>query len=231
MSHTKRQRAVIAKAVKAAKRAKPEVTEGEVGVWYHPQLGVKIRIERPVHTWKVDGLPLQPWTHVANLDTIVRPNGGYDIVPGQSLPRGYLWGDPSKQKYGLGGPYLAYAPIERRCWKCKDMYTWSASAQKHLYETISVWTDKTATLCQPCARKRRALEDARARYSKSLAVLEHAPSGAAHAQVARDMLELLEAGGRASLDKAIGHCTRARKLGAGNAVMAVETALRARRKP
>ena len=232
MSHKKRQRAALARALQAAKRSDPLATTlDEVGVWYHPQLGVRIQLEQPRHTWSVGGLPVQPWTRAASLDIVRRTNGGYTIIPGQSLPRGYLWADPTKQFFGMGGPYLAYAPIERRCHACKSMYTWSASAQQHLYETLRVFVDKTATLCQPCARERRALEDARARYSASLAALDTDPTGDAHARVARDMLEILELGGRVSIDEAIGHCTRAKRRGAASAVLAVEAELRARRKP
>jgi hypothetical protein len=41
------------------------------------------------------------------------------------------------------------------------------------------------------------------------------------------MLAILTCGGRCSLEKAIGHCTRARRLGGKGSVYAVEVKLRA----
>lgn len=212
------------KGAKAADAASSPLT---VGLWYHPQHGAQIATQRPSWSWSVDGLPVVAWTEVMQLAATTE-HGTFRVIPGQKLPKGYLWGNPSMQKYGLGGPFLVYAPIERRCHACKEMYIWSARAQKHLYETIGVWIDKTAKHCQSCARERRAREEARAAYATALAELAATPSGAAHATVATTMLAILEAGGRVSLEKAIGHCTRARRLG-DTSIASVEAALRARR--
>jgi hypothetical protein len=191
------------------------------GVWYHPDQGARIAIAKP--TAYRDGT----WTEVARLDAIDGVEYKYAIAPGQSLPRGYLWGDLTKQVYGFNGGFLAYAPIERRCSTCKEMFTWSARAQKHLYETIGIHTEKTARHCQSCARKRRALETARSVYATALKELEAADSVAARVRVAKCMLEILTHGGQVSIAKAIGHCTRARRLGGAGSVDAVETKLRA----
>lgn len=216
-----------------ARKRKPKAAGHDatptVSVWYHPQLGVRIRTEAPAYSWRVDGLPLASWREVAKLDVVSHDRYGFTIVGGQALPRGYLWADPSKQKYGLSGPFLAYAPVERRCRDCGEMYTWSARAQQHLYETIRVISEKTARRCQSCARARRALETARAAYAEAARELDHAPTASAYVRVAKLMLELHQRGGRVSLERAIGYCTRARKLGGGAAVDAVEEKLRARR--
>jgi hypothetical protein len=183
----------------------------------------------PTHNWARDGFPLTPWTNVATLELEPDDRGYYRITTGQKLPKSFLWGDPTNQIYGWGGPSLVYGPMELRCTTCRDRFVWSARAQKHLFETIAAHGDTIATQCRPCAQRRRALEDARASYAAALTACKEAPTGPAHAKVAASMLALLEAGGRVSLDKAIGHCTRARKLGVTRGVAATERDLRARR--
>jgi hypothetical protein len=108
------------------------------------------------------------------------------------------------------------------------IFTWPAEAQKHLYETLGVYVSKTAVRCQACARKRRAIETARVAYAEAAAALP-AETAMPYVRVAKAMLDVLEAGGTLSLDRAIGYCTRARKLGAKSSVDDVEAKLRARR--
>lgn len=229
--HSKRRDQAKAIAAVKAAAAKKRAEEGEdttVPVWLHPQHGVRIQFDSPRGGWNRDGLPVVPWTTVTRLDIIKRDKYSFTIVSGQKLPKGFLWGQRDKQNYGLSGPYVAYAPLTRRCRDCKAMYTWSAEAQKHLYETLGVFVDKTATRCQACARKRRAIESARAAYAKAVAELP-AETAAPYVRVAKAMLDVLEAGGTLSIDRAIGYCTRARKLGAKSSVDGVEAKLRARR--
>ncbi|MFN0247398.1 MAG: zinc-ribbon domain containing protein [Kofleriaceae bacterium] len=213
--------------VAATKKVAAEGEETTVPIWYHPQFGVRIQDGAP-SSWSRDGLPVVPWSVVARLDVIKRGTYSFTIIGGQLLPKGFLWGQPNKQKFGLSGPFLAYAPIHRRCRDCKAMFEWTAAAQRHLYETLGVYVDKTATRCQACARRRRAIEDARAAYAKTVEEIP-ADTAAPYVRVAKAMLELLEAGGTLSIDRAIGYCTRARKLGAGTSIDAIETKLRALR--
>lgn len=203
---------------------------GEVAawLWHHPQGGAAISTD--------EGRP-RYWAHYYTASSggrLVGPvrlatsGSHYVIAFGETPPKGFLWGDPSKQKYGIGGGFIVYGPIERRCRDCKALFIWPAAAQKHLFETIGATVDTIANRCHPCARARRALESARAAYAEALRELD-ATSAAAHLRVAKAVLAVLEAGGRASIDRAIGHCTRARRLGAASSVDAVERSLRARR--
>jgi hypothetical protein len=206
--------------VKRAPRGEARGGEAIASVRYNPQRGVRISLDLDT--------ALAGWHEIARVQ--VRERAPWPrILPGQRLPEGFLWADPEKQNFGMSGPFLAYGPIERRCRDCREMFTWSAAAQQHLYETIGAIVDTTATRCQACARARRKREEARVAYADALRALEAAPSAAGHLRVAKAILELLRAGGRTSLEKAIGHCTRARKLGAAASVDAVERSLRALR--
>jgi hypothetical protein len=216
----------LAKLATAKKNAE-EGEETTVPVWYHPQFGVRIQYDAPA-SWSTGGLPAVPWTVAARLDVIKHDKYSFKIVGGQTLPTGFLWAHRDKQTYGMSGPFAAYAPIHRRCRDCKAMFEWTAKAQQHLYETIGVTTEATATRCQACARRRRAIEDARAAYAKAVAEIP-ADTAAPYVRVAKAMLDVLEAGGTLSIDRAIGYCTRARKLGAGTSADAVEAKLRDRR--
>lgn len=220
-------KALSAASVAAAKKAAAEGEETTAPVWYHPQFGARIQFDAP-GSWSRDGLPAVPWTVATRLDVIKRDKYTFTVIGGQSLPKGFLWAQPSKQSFGMSGPLAVFAPIHRRCRDCKAMFEWPAQAQQHLYETLGVNVEKTATRCQTCARKRRAIEDARAAYAKAAAEIP-ADTAAPYVRVARAMLDVLDAGGTLSIERAIGYCTRARKLGAGTSVNAVETKLRARR--
>ncbi|GEM_PF-1842671 len=219
--------ALSAARVAAAKKAATDGEETTVPLWYHPQFGARVQFDTP-GTWSRDGLPVAPWTAAARLDVVKRDKYTFRIVGGQTLPKGFLWGQPSKQTFGMKGPFVVFAPIHRRCRDCRAMFEWPAKAQQHLYETLGVNVEKTATRCQACARKRRAIEAARAEYAKAAAEIP-ADTAAPYLRVVTAMLEVLEAGGTLSIERAIGYCTRARKLGARTSVDAVEAKLRARR--
>src|SRR5688500_10077937 len=152
------------------KRSTGPTGETLANVWYHPQRGVRISIEpQPA-----------PWHVVTKVYVVARSGHGFRISPGQRLPNGFLWADPSKQRCGLSGPFLAYGPIERRCSDCKQMFTWPAAAQQHLYETIGAIVHASAARCQACARAKRVREDARIAYADALRALARAQSRAAH---------------------------------------------------
>lgn len=128
-----------------------------------------------------------------------------------------------------------YAAFELRCSDCKTTFVWRAREQQRFYETIGVYGTVTIHRCPMCAAKQRArkdaLEAARVRYTAAVKALEADATGEAYAAVAKHMLAILDLGGQLSIEKAIGHCTRARKLGASNQVSATEAQLRAKVKP
>lgn len=150
-----------------------------------------------------------------------------------ALPPGFLWGDPAKQKYGMGGPAYAYGPLERRCRACGADFTFTAKEQQHWYEVLGFTLDSTAVTCAPCRAAERKLVVAQRRYDEGLTEASARPGAATHLAAAKAVLALLEVTGRAPsqalLDKALAHCTAARKFGAGDEVTAVRAALRASR--
>ena len=191
---TRDQKAALSAArAAAAKKASTEGEETTVPAWYHPHFGARVQFEAP-GSWSRDGLPVVPWTVAARLDVIKRDKSTFTIVGGQSLPKGFLWAQPSDQTFGMSGPVTVFAPIHRRCRDCKAMFDWPAKAQQHLYETLGVSVLKTATRCQTCARKRRAIEDARAAYAKAAAEIP-ADTAAPYLRVARAMLDVLDGHG------------------------------------
>jgi hypothetical protein len=122
-----------------------------------------------------------------------------------------------------------YGPLEKVCGECKAPFVFGARAQQHMYEVLRLHVDATAKRCQGCARKRRALEDARAAYAAALKAAEGATTAKPHLDVAKATLDLVMAGGRAGIDRAIGACRRARRLGAGKSAARLEAKLITRR--
>ncbi len=173
-------------------------------LWFHPRDGIKLSVDklRP------------PWTELARVRTI-SVGGRLEIDPSHRppLPRGYLWANPDRQRYGLGGPYLLYGPIGKTCRDCKEPFVFTAGAQRGLYEDARADLSATQVRCPACVHRRRELEAARVDYAAALRELERDPSGANHASVAQAVLRMLDAGGRAPRERAIGHCRTARRLG------------------
>lgn len=143
---------------------------------------------------------------------------GYDEpLPGQKLPKGFLFGDPSKQSFGMGGPQLVFGPLEKVCRDCKEPFVFPATSQKQLLEEDGAFIDTTAVRCLPCARRRSKIESARRAHAVALdALAEGAPAGS-YLAAGRAALALLEAGGSLKIDRAISHCRKAQKLGARSA--------------
>ena len=110
-----------------------------------------------------------------------------------------------------------FGPLDKVCRDCRDPFVLTAREQKHLAETLRLFTDVTSVRCRSCRRAKVALERARVAYAAALRAAEQAPSAATHLDVARAILDVLAAGGRAPLDRALGHCRRARRLGASTA--------------
>ena len=194
-------------------------------VSFHPQRGGMVSLE-PVAPalWKYKGGRDSDWRHITRV-YVIRGGG---VVPGQALPKGFLWGDLSKQNFTVSG-HMLYGPIEKTCRDCGEPFVWSARAQQQLYEVARAFTDVFAKQCRTCARKRNKLEAARKAYAAALAAAEGALAPKPHLDVARATLELVKAGGKARLDRAIGHCRKARRLGAGPFADRIEAQLIARR--
>jgi len=184
--------------------------------WFHPQRGA-ILSKEPIApgALRYRGGADSDWRDLARV-TLVDGTTWYRVrAPGATLPKGFLWGDPAKQSFGLGGPLYFYGPLHRICSDCREPFVFTAQAQRHLYETLRAFTDVTAKRCRACARKRHRLERARAAFAEALRTAGETSTAASHLAVAESVVELVAAGGRTSLDKAIGHARRARKLGAG----------------
>jgi hypothetical protein len=190
--------------------ARPPLT---TGLWFHPQRGAYLSLDKPdPDMWKRRGGSPGLWREVARV-RVVETLAGLVPAPGQTPPKGFLWADATKQFYGLGGAYPAYGPLARTCRTCGKPFTWSARAQKQLYEVARANIEVIALDCQRCARTAKDYEAKREAYVTALRALEQQPSVDAHLAVAEAILALVKAGGRASLDRAIGHCSRARRLG------------------
>lgn len=162
------------------------------------------------------------WREIAHLDL----DEFGRLLPGQRLPRGFLWADPARQHYGLGGAQPFYGPLERTCRDCGNAFVLPATAQRHLYETLGLFVDTRAVRCQPCARRRRAIEAKREIYAGAVAAAAGAITAQPHLDLARAAIALVIAGGHASLDRAIGSARRAQRLGAGVPAERAERKLR-----
>lgn len=193
-------------------------------VWFHPQRGGIVTLEPvPPGCRRYRGGKDSDWREIARVqlttDRVPLP------LPAQKLPKGFLWGDPERQAYGMGGPEMLYGPLEKVCRDCKTSFVFGARAQQHLCETLGLFIDITAVRCRACARARRAIEAKRVAYAAAIHAADGATTPKPHLALARATLELVRAGGRASLDRAIASCRRARRLGAAEPADQLEAAL------
>jgi len=213
-----------------ARRARPAPAEQRtLRLFAHPQRGVALESEPVAPAYRrYRGGRDGDWREVAAV-VVVAEGWLWVPAPGQRLPAGFLWGDPARQRFGMGGPELVFGPLEKVCHDCKEPFVHTAREQKHLAEALQLFIDVTTIRCRSCRRAKVARERARAAYAAALRTAELAPSAAAHLAVARAILDVVDAGGRAPLDKALGHCRRARKLGATTSAERVEQQIRARR--
>lgn len=184
-------------------------------LYFHPQRGAVISSDgaHPLAlTYR--GGDMSQWREVMKVRMARNAQGVLMPVGGQTLPKGFLWGNPSRQSFGMGGPELVFGPLSKVCRECKTPFVFPAHAQKHLLEEVGLFIDVTAVRCMPCARKRGAIESAKRAHATALAFLVPEANATAYLTAARAALALLEAGGRTSVDRAIGHARKARKLGA-----------------
>jgi hypothetical protein len=199
-------------------------------VFHHPQRGVVLSAD-----------PIQPrcrryrggadadWRELPAVRVETGPDGIDRPAPGAIISPGHCWGDPSRQQYGLGGPALVFGPLEKVCRTCGAPFIFTAEEQKHWYEDLGFFIDATAVHCGPCRAAHQRVEAARRDYAAALHAARGARSAEQHLAVARAAIALLHAGGHVSIDKALGHCTRARRLGSSAGADRLSEALRALR--
>lgn len=196
---------------------------------FHPQRGAIVTREPVVPMlWEYRGGKNSDWREVARVEVILQGRRAI-AIPGQPLPKGFLWGDLGKQVFGMGGGHVVFGPREHTCADCGARFPWPAKAQKELYEDKRAHTDVIAKRCRACARARGRLETARATYAAAVEAAKGATTATPHLELARATLAVLEAGGRANLDRAIAACRKARRLGAVAKADALEASLVARR--
>jgi hypothetical protein len=153
---------------------------------------------------------------VATFEAEQAPDGTLCPRPGQSLPKGFVWGDASRQTFGLGGPQVAFGPLERTCRGCGDAFVFSAQEQKHWLETLGFHIDSTATRCAACRKSLRQERTARRRWEEALEAAQGAPGAKPQLALAQAGLALLRVGGggRTVREKATAAARRAQRGGA-----------------
>lgn len=198
-------------------------------VSFHPQRGGTVTLE-PVRRslWSYRGGRDSDWRHITRCYMIIEGQWAR-VAPGQTLPKGFLWGDTEKQRFGMGGGHQVFGPLELTCRVCGVAFVLPARAQQQLYEVAGAFIDTLAKRCRPCARKVNKLEAARKAYATALAEADGALSPKPHLALGRATLELLKAGGKARMDRAIASVRKARRLGAGEVADRLEAQLIARR--
>lgn len=194
----------------------PAPTAPEIAtLYFHPQRGALISSDGPnLQVLGYRGGSASEWREVAKLRMQRDERGLLVPSPGQALPKGFLWGAPGRQSYGMGGPELVFGPLSKICRECEQPFVFPAHAQKHLLEEVGLYIDVTAVRCLDCARRKVKIERARRAHATALAAVAAKPDAAMVLAAARAALELLEAGGRTSIERAIGQARKARKLGA-----------------
>ncbi|MGQ0839786.1 zinc-ribbon domain containing protein [Actinokineospora sp.] len=186
--------------------------EVEWPLFFHPQRGGEFGpINRELFHYR--GGADSGWREIGSARMLVVQHGCWvehcEPVPGQALPDGFLWADPTKQYYGMGGPHRFYGPREKVCRRCEAPFVFSADEQQHLYETLGLHIDKETVHCPGC----RAVKRTRKAYSEQVRRLDETPSPDAYLEAARLAAVLLAAGDRIDVDKAIGYSRRAKKSG------------------
>lgn len=150
------------------------------------------------------------WRELKGLSVEQQRDGSFSTSG--KLPAGFVWGDPSRQVFGLGGPALVFGPLEKRCRDCGVVFVFTAEEQRHWYETLGFFLDATAVRCSSCRTKRRRLEQARRAWELALRAVDS--TARSHVAVVEAGLTLLERGGRVKRATLLMHVSRAEKLGA-----------------
>ncbi len=200
-------------------RPHPEAPFTRLRLHFHPQRGA-VALE-----WGQDldprclryrGGPDSAWSVVATFEAERAADGTWHPRPGEPLPAGFAWGDASRQRFGMGGPEVAFGPLERRCRGCGDSFVFSALEQKHWLETLGFHIDSTATRCTACRKALRRVQAARRRWEAALDAAREAPDAQSQLALAQAGLALLGlgAGGRTVLERATAAARRAKRRGA-----------------
>jgi hypothetical protein len=179
-------------------------------IYFHPRRGAVITDQ-----------PLNP--------RCLRYRGGRDSdwrVVREPLPEGFLYGDPARQHFGMGGPELVFGPLEKTCRACKRPFVFPAAAQKRLLEERRAYVDATGVYCLACTRSRNRTRKAKRAYDTAITAADEEPSAERLLAAAKAALVLIRAGGRAPIDQAIANARNAERTGACGAA-AVLAALRA----
>lgn len=180
-------------------------------VFFHPQRGAFLSAEAiNVRVARYRGGADEQWRELKGVLVEQKKDGSFSTSG--KLPAGFLWGDPARQVFGLGGPALVFGPLEKRCRECGVDFVFTADEQRHWYETLGFFLDATAVRCSPCRTKRRKLEQARRAWELALKAVDSTPKS--HLAVVEAGLGLLEHGGQVKREKLLMHTSRAAKLGA-----------------
>ncbi len=180
-------------------------------VFFHPQRGAFLSAEAiNVRVARYRGGADEQWRELKGVLVEQKKDGSFSTSG--KLPAGFLWGDPSRQVFGLGGPALVFGPLEKRCRECGVDFVFTADEQRHWYETLGFFLDSTAVRCSSCRTKRRRLEQARRAWELALKAVDSTPKS--HLAVVEAGLTLLEHGGQVKREKLLMHTSRAAKLGA-----------------
>ncbi len=180
-------------------------------VFFHPQRGAFLSAEAiNVRVARYRGGADEQWRELKGVLVEQQKDGSFSTSG--KLPAGFLWGDPSRQVFGLGGPALVFGPLEKRCRECGVDFVFTADEQRHWYETLGFFLDSTAVRCSSCRTKRRKLEQARRAWELALKAVDSTPKS--HLAVVEAGLTLLERGGQVKREKLLMHTSRAAKLGA-----------------
>lgn len=180
-------------------------------VFFHPQRGAFLSVEAiNARVARYRGGADDGWRELKGVQVEQQKDGGFSTSG--TLPAGFVWGDPSRQVFGLGGPAHVFGPLEKRCRDCKVDFVFTAEEQRHWYETLGFFLDATAVRCSSCRTKRRRLEQARRGWELALRAVD--PTAKSHVAVVEAGFTLLERGGQVNREKLMMHVARAEKLGA-----------------
>jgi hypothetical protein len=164
------------------------------------------------------------WQELSSVELERGPDGFDRPRQHQALPEGFLWAEPSCQRFGMGGPRMAYGPLQKVCRTCGASFVFTAEEQKRWYEGYRLHTDVTAVHCARCRELRRAQRA----YAQALEAARLEPQSAQRQLgVPLAALEVLRAGGRMALDKAFTHCRHAARLAERDEAQRLRDELRA----
>ncbi len=128
------------------------------GLWLHPHAPAAVYAERPrvVHWAYREHTDPADYERVAEVYLV---DDG-DPLRGPNLSRFGIIADPSRQSYGMGGPFRFYADFTRSCRGCREEFTFSAEDQRFWYEELASSSDTAAARCRTCRRAEQAQRQA-----------------------------------------------------------------------